>query len=123
MSCPTNRPGLVAAGARQCHQADQDKTRALLMNFLFVWGFLVCVCVWGGLCARNYKHHQPLIMRVVIHQLYVIFSTIKWRNIINKKAVAQIRFHSSCQWANCTLMKLIKSQTGEAFSITAVILL
>lgn len=61
-------------------------------------------------------------MHVVIHQL-CYFSTIKHRNIINKNAMPQIIFHSSSQWANCTLMKLIKSQTGEAFSIIAVILL
>lgn len=87
MSCPINRPGLVAAGACQLRQADKDQTKLVLMNFQ------VFFREEGGVVSKKLKAPSTINYACCSSSILCYFSTIKCRNIIIKKMQ---RLRSDC---------------------------
>lgn len=121
-SCPIKRLGHVhnvAVGARKCHQSDKEKkSTSLLMNFQVLGFLFVHNYLFFMVERKREKHHNCACWysSALYYVSPVDAETSSIKRCLRSDSMAP-------QWANCTLMKLIKSQTGAAFSITAVILL
>lgn len=113
-SCPINRPGRCA---RMCTMwlwvhisvTSQTKKKSWIKEFPRFGDFRLCTIFLE-------KHHNCACCysSALYYVSPVGAETSSIKQCLRSDSMAP-------QWANCTLMKLIKSQTGAAFSIAAVI--